>query len=117
MIKCEIIPLKEYSWSHNEKTKLGKYHGSYFWNIPGFGTKKWIAGINIKYENEENIKQIALDEKANQCFEYIKHKRPSFRKFEIYQSKEIDNGIIQLLMIVDKPKSLMFWGKGQRGTK
>jgi len=115
MIKCKIIPQKEYLWSNNEKTKIGKYHGSYFWGIPGFGKNRWVVGISLKYENndDEIINKLSLEEKSNRCLDYIKQKRISFRKFDIYQSKEIDHNIIIMLLIVDKRKSIMFWGKGQ----
>ena len=45
MISCDLVPIYEHEGIKSYavgKTKVGRYHGSMFWNVPGFASKRLI---------------------------------------------------------------------------
>ena len=40
---CELLEVDEYLGIPSEKKKFGKYHATNFWDIKGFGQKKWVV--------------------------------------------------------------------------
>ena len=127
MFKCSFIPMSEYeSLGHLEaKTKSGRYHGSMFWDIPGFASKKWVVAARILVEDEvpENTSDNELIEG---CVDYInqppprkkyqkKKPVPKFGKLELYKAqikKEEDKILILALLVTNDRKNKHFWGRG-----
>ncbi len=107
------------------KTKAGRYHGSMFWDIPGFASKKWVVATRILVEDEvpENISDNELIEG---CVDYInqppprkkyqkKKSVPKFGKLELYKAqikKEEDKILILALLVTNDRKNKHFWGRG-----
>ena len=50
MIKCELEPVAEFGQllDTSGKKKFGRYHGSMFWDIPSYGSKRWVVAAKIK---------------------------------------------------------------------
>ena len=48
MIECTLMEMKKYSFttSDDKRVKYGRYLNSLF-NIPGYGKKYWVVGVNI----------------------------------------------------------------------
>jgi len=47
MIECKFITIPENMILKNEENcrqKCGRYHNTFFWNIKGYGEKKWMVG-------------------------------------------------------------------------
>ena len=129
MIRCDLIPVKEHgsmTGGEGNKTKHGKYHGSMFWDVPGFASKKWIVGTRIKIEGSVPVGMSDKD-LIEGCVEYInappprkkfqrRQQSPKYGKLDLYKAKVIrsEDGsmYISALLITDKRKSKHFWGKG-----
>jgi len=128
MIKCDLQPMEEYGTvapGESKKTKYGRYHGSMFWDIPGFSSKKWVIATKIKVL--EHLDEFLTDEDIIKgCIEYIntppprkkfqrRIRNPKYGKFELYKAKikrQSDEILITALLITDKRKNKHFWGKG-----
>jgi len=132
MVDCEILPMKEYPNSQSQKVRYGKYHGSNFWDVKGFGRKKWVVALRMRVVLDDHLRDISERELINSCIEklntppprkkYAKKKpQPKYGKLELYSAKRshtstlstISERLYSVLVIVDKNKSKMFWGKGQ----
>lgn len=129
MIECELQLQKEYGYIVNvpgeTRKKHGRYHGSMFWDIPGFGSSKWVIATRIKV-----LSDVAPDwtdgEIIRGCVEYINTPPPrkkfqrrvrktKYGKLELYKASLVrsDQGMyIAALLITEKRKSKHFWGKG-----
>lgn len=109
----------------SDKTKMGKYHGSMFWDIPDFASKRWVVAARVKVL--ETIQEdLTDDEIARRCVEYIntppprkkfqrRVRHPKYGTFELYRSKvtRTESDIyVTALLITSKRKSKHFWGKG-----
>ena len=108
-----------------EKTKAGRYHGSMFWDIPGFASKKWVVATRILVEEKvpENTSDKDLIEG---CVEFInqppprkkyqkKKPVPKFGKLELYRAqvkREENKILIVALLVTRNRKNKHFWGKG-----
>jgi len=110
------------------KTKMGRYHGSMFWDIPGFASKKWVLATRILVE--DNIPDNIPDEDLiSGCVEYInqppprkkyqkKKPVPKFGKLELYKAeikKEGNETHIVALLVTRDRRNKYFWGKGLIG--
>jgi hypothetical protein len=127
VIKCDLEPIKEYinvTGLEDKRTKAGRYHGSMFWDIPGFGSKKWVVAARIVV-GEEIPPGLTGAEIAQRCVDFIntpplrrKFQRrvlkPKYGKIALYraQIKKEDPVVISALLIVETRKSKHFWGKG-----
>ena len=49
---CELLEVDEYLGIPSEKKKFGKYHATNFWDIKGFGQKKWVVSLRIKLSEQ-----------------------------------------------------------------
>ena len=107
------------------KTKSGRYHGSMFWDVPGFASKKWIIATRILVE--ENISEDVSDKDLIEgCVSYInqppprkkyqkKKPVPKFGKLELYKAqvrREENKILIVALLITNNRKNKHFWGRG-----
>jgi len=132
MIECTLMEMKKYSFttSDDKRVKYGRYLNSLF-NIPGYGKKYWVVGVNIgldydKYEKED----FTLEEIARRCVEYLntppprRYKRgrkrtiPRYGFFNpephrFYLKEKDGKRYIQALLLVENRKRRYFWGKGR----
>jgi hypothetical protein len=131
MIRCDLREIKEHELlSSGDKTKFGRYHGSMFWNIPGFGKKKWVVAARI--DLLENLPIDTPDSDiVEQCVEFLntppprkkfqrRFTKPKYGSLELYSGKIIRNGeeaYISALLLTDQRNSKHFWGKGIVTTK
>ena len=122
MIKCDLRPVGEYGSvvTENGKKKFGKYHDSMFWDVPGFGSKKWVVvNEHIDYDMED-------EEVVMQCVDFInsppprkkfekRRRKPKFGQFEVHSAKvhrSTSGTYISALLITENRNSKHFWGKG-----
>ena len=129
MIACQFRKMKEFvHYDGFEKTeKLGRYHGSNFFDIPGFGKKKWVVAAYIDADFEPLIRNKSTEEIVQECIHFLNEpptrkkyakrvKRPLYGKLEIYKYKlkEDKNGktYAEVLLITNQKKNRHFWGRG-----
>tara|TARA_R100000030_G_scaffold97993_1_gene87485 strand:+ start:346 stop:675 length:330 start_codon:yes stop_codon:yes gene_type:complete len=109
---------------------MGRYHGSMFWNIPDFASKKWVVAARIKVD--DLIPTSVPDEDIiDGCMEFLntppprkkfqrRIRKPKYGNLEIHKGKVIrkEDGIyISALLITEDRNSKHFWGKGFVGGK
>jgi hypothetical protein len=133
VISCDLVPIKEHEgiskYSEGE-AKRGRYHGSMFWNLPGFGSSKWVIAARILVS--DNIPLSTPDEEIVEgCMEFL-NTPPPRKKFQrrvrnlkygqltLYSGKVLrkqDGVYISALIVVEQRNSKHFWGKGYVGGK
>ncbi len=128
MIECELQLQEEYicvDICDTNRKKYGRYHGSMFWDIPGFGTSKWVVATKIKVL-ADTAPNWTDDEIIRGCVEYINTPPPrkkfqrrvrktKYGQLELYKASLVrsNEGMhISALLITEKRKSKHFWGKG-----
>ena len=127
MIECDLVPITEYSSLVNtgSKKKAGRYHGSMFWDVPGFGSKKWVIAAKIIITGNIPI-GYTDDEVIGECLNYIntppprrkfqkRVRRPKYGKLDLYRGQiKTGQGLpyISALLVTESRKSKHFWGKG-----
>ena len=131
MIKCDLQEIREHEiLKEKKKKRFGRYHGSMFWNVPGFGKKKWIVATRIEFE-QDIPEDLSEQEVINGCMEYLntppprrkfqrRITKPKYGSLEFYSGKIItkdDKKYISALLITDQRTSKHFWGKGIVTTK
>ena len=133
MISCDLVPIHEHqsiAKFSNGKTKMGRYHGSMFWSIPDFASKRWVIAARIKVDDDVP-KNIPDEEIIEGCMEFLntppprkkfqrRIRNPKYGELEIYSGKVLrkDDGIyISALLITEDRNSKHFWGKGFVGGK
>ena len=125
---CELLAVDEYLGTHSEKKKYGKYHATNFWNIKGFGQKKWVVGLRVKL-GEIPSPDFTDKQIMEACLRYLntppakkkyakKEPLPKYGHLVFYKGNRIrsESGtdhIFSMLVIVDKQKNKYFWGKGK----
>lgn len=121
----ECVPVS----AKNARQKLGKYHSSCFWDVPQFGSKKWVVGVYIDVEDKMVFSKYSVDEIIEGCINFLnkppprkkyakREPRPLFGVLEKYKaSPVVKNGrkILSALLITDQKKNKLFWGKGRDG--
>ena len=127
VIKCELVPIGEYGNDPSKKNKFGRYHRTNFWNIEGFGSKKWVVAIRILPDDEEVYKQKTDREILEGCLKYLntppprkkyakKDPVPKYGILHPYQAtRYYSDGktFLSALAIVEQKKNKFFWGKGK----
>ena len=126
MIKCDLREIKEHELiSEGRKKKFGRYHGSMFWNLPGFGKKKWIIAARIELL-ESVPPDMSEQEILKGCVEYLntppprkkfqrRVTKPKYGLLELYSGKIIereDETYISALLVTTQRKNKHFWGRG-----
>ena len=139
-IKCELQPIVDSVYKDSIKTKHGKYHGSYFWSLKGFGKDKWvvcttIAGVDIKKYKSDGATE---DDIVQRCVDFLnipvgkRKKKQLYGQLEVLQRPLIDSTVseprskyrysvyekddeqlITILLVTDQRKNKNFWGSGQ----
>ena len=128
-IECDLREIPEYFFETNSsKKRRGKYHGSNFWDIPKFGTKRWVvaARIDMDFEAFKDI-DMTDEELAQACVNYLnkppprkkyakRQPKPKYGTLELYRAKIVereDDKYIDAYLIVQNRKERHFWGKGR----
>lgn len=126
MIKCDLLPMA--GTEAPDKFKFGRYHGNCFWDIIGFGSKKWVVGAYINIEDQDLFdKEASAEDLAKGCVEYLNQPpprkkyakrvpKPKYGKLEVYKAKVVtkDNKkYISTLLVVESNRNKLFWGKGR----
>ena len=133
-IECSFIRHAEYghilpAWNATSQ-KSGRYHGSNFWSIKGFGVNRWpvIAKIWVDWESllSEGLNQSEI---FKGCVAHL-NKIPPRKKFERRQRrkpygtlsyepvhlafKKDNQGkpFIEAIMMTDQRNNRNFWGEG-----
>ena len=124
-IKCDLEPMRDILES-SSKTKYGRYHGSCFWDVKGYGSKKWVVGVKIKFDFDQ-AEGASNREIIEGCMNYLntvpprkkyakKKPTPKYGFLECYKAQIVTKNnqkYISALVITDKKKSKFFWGKGK----
>ena len=135
-IKCELMPMDEYIGMSSEKMKYGKYHKTNFWDIKGYGQKKWVVCLRLKVKKAEILKsdncgiELTEQEILESCLRFLSTSPPKkkyarkdpmskYGKLTLYRgnkshrltSESIE--VYSVLAIVEKQKNKYFWGKGK----
>lgn len=128
LIECALLPINEYSFEDDGKKRCGRYHGSDFWDVPEFGSKRWVVAAYIKANLSELLEQgYTQEEIADGCVSYLnlppkrkkyakKDPKPRYGTLEKYRAKVVEKGgekLMSVLLITDLKKSKHFWGKGK----
>ena len=126
-IECDLLPMKDLLLS-SKKIKYGRYHGSCFWDIKGYGSKKWVVGVKIKLDfDSDGVKELTNETIIEACMNHLntvpprkkyakKKPTPKYGFLECYKAQIREKGgdkYISALLITDKNKSKFFWGKGK----
>tara|TARA_B100001250_G_scaffold384211_1_gene378795 strand:- start:236 stop:622 length:387 start_codon:yes stop_codon:yes gene_type:complete len=126
MIKCELVPILS-SESSNTKPRFGRYHGSCFWDVKNFGSKKWVVAAYIKVEDSSLLEGATTEMIARGCVEYLNQPpprkkyakripKPKYGALEYYSARIVekeDGKYISALLVTDTRKNKLFWGKGK----
>ena len=132
MIECQLRKMKEFIHYDGLETieKHGRYHGSHFFDIPGFGKKKWVVATYIDGDFEPFSRNKSTEEIVQGCVDFLNQpptrkkyakrvKRPLYGKLEIYKYKlkEDKSGkmYVEALLITNQKKNRHFWGRGLSG--
>tara|TARA_B100000686_G_C16366192_1_gene750208 strand:+ start:127 stop:516 length:390 start_codon:yes stop_codon:yes gene_type:complete len=127
MVECDLLQIESLDSESRNKKRYGRYHGSCFWDIKKFGSKKWVIGAYVDVFNQELFDHYEDDELLMRCLEYLnrppprkkyakKNPKPKYGNLEHYRSRVIEKDgrkYISALLIVDSRKSKLFWGKGR----
>ncbi len=125
MIKCELVPIS--SGEFPGKTRFGRYHGSCFWDVKNFGSKKWVIAAYIKIEDTAILEESSTEDITKRCVEYLnqppprkkyakKIPKPKYGSLEYYSARIVDKDegrYISALLVTDARKNKLFWGKGR----
>ena len=125
------MPMSEYLSTPSEKKRYGRYHGTNFWDVKGYGQKKWIVSVRIRLENPEEALGLSDKEVLEGCINFLntppprkKYSRkdpvPKYGKLSLYRGKNISHKIspegsrvYSALVLVENQKSRFFWSKGK----
>ncbi len=133
-IICHFKDMREYGdlVPEAKKTKLGRYHGSYY-PIDGFGVTCWAVGAYLVVpEYNKYIEQELTDEQiVEACLEYL-NKPPPRKKYQRRVSQPLygtlslhrcrskvpaeeneGNQCYEVLLFTDRRKNKHFWSEGQ----
>jgi len=133
-LKCKFRDFTKYQTLFPDdvgKTKEGYYHGTYFWNIPKFGMKKWVIVTHIVDVDVDSLIKEGREESeiVTACIEYLnvlpkrkkyakKAPRRPYGNLELFRSsiKEDKEGkkYISVLLTTDERKNKAFWNEGQK---
>jgi len=130
VIECDLLSMPPTSQQPEEadrKQKYGRYHGSCFWNVKEFGSKRWVVAAYIKPDDPQVLESGSVEDVAKECIEYLnqppprkkyakRQPKPKYGNLEYYSSKLVEirgEKCISALFVVDCRKNKNFWGKGR----
>lgn len=134
-IECSFMRRTEYSqvlpdWNTTAQ-KSGRYHGSRFWSVKGFGVNRWpvVARIQVDWEGllEKGMTELDI---FKGCVAYL-NKIPPRKKFQRRQRRKPYGTLsyepvqqlsfkkdakgtpfIEAIMMTDQRRNRNFWGEG-----
>ena len=127
MIECDLRGISEYVGTPSNREKFGRYHGSSFWDIPDFGTKKWVVAVYIDLDFDTIDPQITNQELLDRCVEFLnvppprrkyqkKKPQPRYGVLSPYRGKVIERDgkkTLSALLITENRKNKLFWSEGK----
>ena len=127
IVECELLPITEYNSVASNKKKFGRYHKTNFWDIKGFGNKKWVVAMKILVKDPSWYQKMDDGELLAACLEYLsippprkkyakKDPKPKYGVLSPYKGSRVtknDQMYISALAIVSEKKNKHFWGKGK----
>lgn len=127
-ITCELKDIAEYSENQRGDVKKGRYHGSMFWDVKGFGSRRWVVGAYLDVDYASYMKYgMGKDEIIQACLNHLNRapprkkfqkttKKPLYGDLEVYRGtlKVDDRGkpFIEVLLITNQRKNKNFWSEG-----
>jgi len=129
MIVCS---LRDMNFTGSEVRK-GRYHGSNFRDVKGFGKNRWVIGAYIDFDCASELGQspawMSEEEVISDCIKYLnevpkrkkyekKKPKPPYGNLSLYRytfkrNEGARRNYIEVLLITDQKKNPNFWGKGQ----
>ena len=128
MIKCELVRITEHSFLPSKKKKYARYSNSCFWDVKGFGQKKWVVVAYIDPDDSRLLgEHCDIHGIAEGCIEFLnlkpprkkyakKDPEPKYGNLKLHSAslvKKEDKNYIAAKIITDRRKHKLFWGKGQ----
>tara|TARA_Y100000310_G_scaffold77027_1_gene73503 strand:- start:14993 stop:15496 length:504 start_codon:yes stop_codon:yes gene_type:complete len=134
-IECSFrkFPKHLMAKADGEKTREGKYHGTYFWAIKGFGWERWVVATHIVGVDFDKLlgEGMTGDEIVEGCLAHLNAlpKRKKYAKKEpkrpygnldvykhTFHESWNDDGekYISVLLSIDQRKNKKFWGEGKK---
>ena len=123
-IPCKWRPIDEYGLTpESADKKEGRYHGSMFWDVKGFGSKRWVVAGYLEADINSYLKEgIPEKQLVEACLQYLnqppprrkfqkKQAKPLYGHLEYYRHKIKEDGI-EVLVITDQKKNARFWSEG-----
>jgi len=125
-ISCKWKPIEEYGFAtENANKRDGRYHGSMFWDVKGFGSKRWVVAghldldTGLKQHLDQGVPERQLVEA---CLQFLnqpparekfqrKTSRPRYGHLEYYRHR-LKKDCIEVLVITDQKKNDRFWSQG-----
>ena len=129
-VRCDLRLVSEYPCVDpgDSKKKHGRYHRSAFWDVPKFGSKRWVLAVKIDLDfGSPSAAGLSEEDLARECVKYLnvpplrkkyakKKPKPKYGILEYYRSQIVEKGsdkYISALLIVNERKNRLFWGKGR----
>ena len=132
-IECRMLKLPEFSVLKNSDSEFkdGRYMASCYWDVKGFGYKRWVIGGYIDVNHEAYIEAGFCEEDiVAACIRHL-NKPPLRKKYQRrlknplygnleekphqFKLREKDGkSVIEIALITDKRKNSRLWGEGQR---
>ena len=132
-IECQMLKLPEFSVLKNSDSEFkdGRYMASYYWEVKGFGYKRWVIGGYIDVNHEAYIEAGFCEEDiVAACIRHL-NKPPVRKKYQrrlknpLYGNLEEKphefklrqkdgKSVIEIELITDKRKNSRLWGEGQK---
>ena len=132
-IECQMLKLPEFSVLKNSDSEFkdGRYMASYYWEVKGFGYKRWVIGGYIDVNHEAYIEAGFCEEDiVAACIRHL-NKPPLRKKYQRrlknplygnleekphqFKLREKDGkSVIEIALITDKRKNSRLWGEGQK---
>ncbi|MAF79839.1 hypothetical protein CL629_02040 [bacterium] len=115
------------------ETRKGRYHGSNFRDIEGFGKDRWVIAAYIDFDSDDQLGQsppwMSEEEVVDDCIKFLnevprrkkyekKELEPLYGNLSLYRytfrrNESARRNYIEVLLITDQKKNPNFWGKGQ----
>ena len=132
-IECQMLKLPEFSVLKNSDSEFkdGRYMASCYWDVKGFGYKRWVIGGYIDVNHEAYIEAGFCEEDiVAACIRYL-NKPPIRKKYQrrlknplygnleekTHEFKLLEKdgkSVIEVELVTDKRKNSRLWGEGQR---
>jgi len=129
MIDCNLRSVR----GVGTELRSGRYHGSNFWDLKGFGENKWVVAVYIDFDSPNHLSQMPAwqteKEVMEECLAQLnqppprvkyrkKESEPLYGRLSIYQyvfkKDDHERTYIEALLITDQRQNIHFWGKGKR---